>query len=156
MSEEFVKLQKLVQEEKLELRLKKFLKDCFGIYLYWVCNTKPAASNLFGKAFILYWVITSDWFWIILAVIFAIKFTPWFLILILVPFILTKLLEPVGLKMVITAVLENENLFEDLWKNQMIGIMSTKMRESVLHSGGVPEIIIDPINKNWKIEINKL
>lgn len=158
MSEEFTKLQHLIKDNKAELRLKKSWsrKDIFGIWLYWYCKTKPSVLNLFGKSFILYWLFSSEWLWIPLSIILSIIISNWFFLLcILIPFLITRLLAPIGQRFIFHDAQNNEDLFDDLWQNQAIGIMSVRKHESLIHKDSVPDIIIDPSNHDWRVEISK-
>jgi hypothetical protein len=85
----------------------------------------------------------------------TIKINWLFLLCILVPFIITHLLGLVGQGFIIYDTQNNEDLFEDLWRNQAIGIASVKKRESMIHKDGVPEILIDSYNRDWRGEIGK-
>jgi hypothetical protein len=154
MSKEFLKLQNLVKERKIELRLKKSMKDIFGIWIYWFSETKK--PKFFWKTiFIFYWLFSSEWFWIPFSIILAIKVNLLYLLGILMPFLITRLLKPIGQGFMIHDAKNDEVLFDDLWANKTIGIMSTAKHESMIHKNGTPDIIIDPYNQDWREQINK-
>ena len=159
MSEEFIKLQGLIHKEKLELRTKKSLykNDIFGVWLYWYCKTKPSALNLCGNAYYIYFILTTDWLWLPLAIFIGFKFSWLYGLLIwLIHYIVQKkILSEIGQNLMIKDALINEVLFDDLWNNQAIGIMSVKKHESAIHKDGVPDLIIDPSNQNWREVIDK-
>ena len=70
------------------------------------------------------------------------------------PLLITRLFKPIGQGFLIYDAQNNENLFDDLWTNQAIGIMSTAKHESMIRDNNIPDIIIDPYNQDWKEEIN--
>jgi hypothetical protein len=157
MSDEFIKLDDLINKGKLELRIKKSLnkKDVFGIWFFWYCKTKPSVLNLFGNAFYVYFILTTDWFWLPLAVFIGFKFG-WIygLLTWVVHYIIQRIVfSGIGQGFMLYDAQHNENLFDDLWQNQSIGILSVKKRDSVMHEDGVPVIIIDPHNQDWRKEI---
>ncbi len=154
MSDEFKKLQKLIKNKQVELRLKKTLKDTFGVWIYWISETKKP-KFVWKIFFIIYWLFSSEWFWVPFSIVLAIKINWLYLFGILMPFLIKKLFKPVGQGFIIFDAQNDEVLFDDLWVNRQIGIMSTKTRESAIHKDGVPEIIIDPYNQNWRDEIFK-
>jgi hypothetical protein len=158
MSEEFIKLQQLIKENKAELRLKKPKTPCqhFFLWLYWDCETRPSILNLYGKSFTLvYWVLLNELVWIVLSIVLAIIVNWFFLLCILVPVIIKPLLNPIGQGFMIYDAQHNEDLFDDLWQNQAIGIFSSKKHESLVHKDGVPDIIIDPYSQDWRDEIGR-
>ena len=160
MSEEFIKLQNLIKENKAALRTKK-VKNAghyFFLWIYWDCTTRPSILNLFGKSYLLIWyVLLNDVVWIAVSIILAIVMNNWFfLLLIAVPMILKIfILNPIGQGFIIYDAQHNEELFDDLWQNQLIGIFSVKKHESPIHKEGTPDIIIDPYNMDWRVEINR-
>ncbi len=159
MSEEFTRLQHLIKDNKAELRLKKswLRKDVFGVWLYWYCKTKPSVLCLFGKSFILYWIFSSEWLWIPLSIVLSIIRNNWFFLLcILIPFIVERVLAPVGQSFTISNAQSNEDYLDDLWQNQAIGIVSVKKHASPIHQNGTPDIIIDSYGQDWKKEISKV
>jgi len=154
MSKEFLQLQNLIKEGKVELKLKKSVKDTFGIWIYWFSRT--GRYKFFWKTiFILYWLLSSEWFWIPLSIILAIKVNKLYLLGFLIPFLITKLLKSIGQGFMIYDAQNDEVLFDDLWANKSIGIMSTTKHESVIHKSGVPDIIIDSYNQDWREQIIK-
>ncbi|MDP1760184.1 MAG: hypothetical protein Q8L01_01880 [Candidatus Woesebacteria bacterium] len=155
MTKEFLKLQNSIKENKIELKLKKSIKDNFGVWIYWFSETKK--PKIFWKIiFVFYWLFSGDWFWIPLSIILAIKINLFYLLGILMPFLITRLLKPVGQGFIIYDAQNDEVLFDDLWANKAIGIMSVAKHDSVIHKDGVPDMIIDPYNRDWRKEINKL
>lgn len=154
MSKEFLRLQNLIKEKKVEIRLKKSVKDPFGIWIYWFSETKK--PKFFWKTiFIFYWLFSSEWFWIPFSIILTIKINLFYLLGILMPFLITRLLKPIGQGFIIYDAQNDEVLFDDLWTNKAIGIMSIAKHESVVHKNGVPDIIIDSHNQDWREQINK-
>jgi hypothetical protein len=154
MSDEFKRLQRLINSKQVELKLKKSLNDTFGIWLYWISETKKP-KFIWKIFFRMYWLFSSEWFWIPLSIFLAIKMNLFYLFGFLVPFLVTKIFKPIGQGFIIYDAQKNEELFDDLWDNQQIGIMSTKMSGSVLDQKEFPEIIIDSFNQNWREEIIK-
>lgn len=157
MSDEFKKLQDLINKGKLELKIKKSLsrQDIFGIWFYWQCKKKPAVINLFGTAYYIYFVLTMDWLWLPLAIFIGFKFG-WIygLLTWLVHYIVQKkILSRIGQDFMIYDAQRNENLFDELWQNQSIGILSTRKKGSLVQKDGVPEVIIDPHRHDWRKEI---
>lgn len=150
-SNEFVLLQKLIKENKVELRLKKILKDSFGVWLYWYSETKLKSKGLVY----FYWFISSEWLWIPLAIIISIKTNYFYLLLIIVPFIITKIFKPIGEGFMIYDAKNNEALFQELWDNKFIGIFSMEKGESLIFKDGGPKFIIDSYRDNWRDEIIK-
>ncbi|MBF0595212.1 MAG: hypothetical protein HQL22_09615 [Candidatus Omnitrophica bacterium] len=155
MGQEYKRLQELLKSNILRLELKNSLKDLFGLWVYWQCKTKPSVINLFGKAFLLYWIISCDWVWVPLAIVLAIKISWWFLLIILTPYVITQILGFWGRGFILFDVANDENFFDDLYRNSFIGIFSAANRDSMLHKEGVPEkIILYP--KDWRREIESL
>jgi hypothetical protein len=158
-SEEFTHLQHLIKENKATLSLKKSRilgGQHFFLWLYWDCETRPSILNLFGKSFIfLHWVLLNELVWLALSIVLAILINWFFLLCILVPVIIKALLNPIGQGFMIYDARNNEDLFDDLWQNQEICIMSVKRHESPIHKDGVPDIIIEPYNQNWREKISK-
>jgi len=111
---------------------------------------KQKNLDFFGKPF------SSEWFWIPFSIILAIKINSFYLLGILMPFLITRLLEPIGQGFIIYDAQNDEVLFDDLWANKAVGIMSVAKHESVIHKNGVPDIIIDPYNQDWREQIIKL
>jgi|GEM_PF-3164325 len=154
MTEEYKKLQKLIKENIVEISLKKSIKDIFGIWLYWYGKENPNLLNLWGKLFYLYWIISSEWLWIPLSIVLSIRYESILsLFLILIPLILTRILKPIGQDFMICDAKNNEKLFEELWENRLIGILSIEKKSSLVHKKGTPTFIIDSHNKNWRTEI---
>lgn len=160
MSKEFIKLQDQINKGDLELMIKKSLyrQDIFGVWLYWHCKTKPSALNLFGKAYYLYFVFTMDWLWLPLVIFVGVRFGWLFGVILWIAhyFMQKKVFAGIGQGFTIYDAQNNEDLFDDLWQNQFIGIVSTKKRESNIHKDGVPEIIIDPSGDDWREKIATL
>lgn len=154
MSKEFSQLQNLIKERKVEIRLKKSVKDTFGIWIYWFSETKK--PKFFWKTiFISYWLFSSEWFWIPISIILAIKVNKLYLLGFLMPLLITRLLKPIGQGFIIYDAQNDEVLLDDLWANKAIGIMSITKHESVIHKSRVPDIVIDPYNQDWREQINK-
>lgn len=153
MSNEFLQLQNLIKNGKIELKLKKSLKDTFGIWIYWISETKKP-KVLWKTFFVLYWLFSSEWFWLPFSIFLAIKINWLYLLCILIPFLITKLLRPIGQGFIICDAQNDENLFDDLWANQLIGIMSTAKHESVVHRNGIPDTIIDSYSHDWREKVN--
>ena len=152
MSREFSLLQILIKDRKVELRLKKSLKDPFAIWAYWAGETRK--PKLFWKIlFASYWLFSSEWLWIPLSIFFAVKFGWFYLLCLLTPFFITQLSKPIGQVFLVSEARKNESLLDDLWQNQMIGILSIAKHESPIHKNGTPDIIIDPSTHDWKKQI---
>lgn len=154
MSQEFSKLQNLIKENKAELRLKKSVKDTFGIWIYWFSETKKP-KVIWKTVFGFYWLFSSEWFWLPFSVVLAIKINKLYLLGLLAPFLVTRLLKPIGQGFLIYDAQNNEVLFDDLWTNKIIGITSMKKHKSMIHKNGVPDITIDSYNQDWREQINK-
>lgn len=155
MSDDFKKLQELINQRQFELGLKKSLKDPFGVWLYWMSETnKP---KFMWKIFVsAYWLFSSEWFWIPISIVLAFKVSFFYLLGIFMSFLLTKIFAPIGRDLILSEAKNNEHLFDDLWHNDQIGIMSKRKRESAVHIKGTPEIIIDPYNQDWRVEVRKI
>ena len=89
MSKEFLQLQNLIKEKKVEIRLKRSVKDTFNVWIYWFSETKK--PRFFWKTiFIFYWLSSSELFWIPFSIILAIKINLFYLLGILMPFLITR------------------------------------------------------------------
>lgn len=98
-----------------------------------------------------------DWLWLPLAIFIGFRFGwPFGLLAWVAHYIMQKnILSRIGQGFMIYDAQNNEDLFDDLWQNQFIGIVSAKKHESLIHKDGVPDIIIDPSNDDWREEIDK-
>ncbi len=147
-------LQNLIKEGKIELRLRKSLRDTFGFWIYWVSEIKK--PKMFWKiCFAFYWLFSSALFWIPCSIVLAIKINKLYLLFLLIPFLIKRLSGPIGQGFIIYDAQNDEVLFDDLWANKAIGIMSIAKHESVVHKNGVPDIMIDPHKHDWREEIDK-
>lgn len=154
-SGEFTFLQELLKRKIFKILLKKTLKDEFGVWLHWSCKTRPSFLNGFGITWYIYWIFSSEWFWIPFAIFMGYKFTWLYLLLILVSPLITRLLRPVGHGFLIYDAQVNEELFDDLWNNNLVGIASTEMYTSPGSGKATPKIIIMP-PQAWKDEMHVL
>jgi len=153
MTPEFKKLQYLIKKGVVKLRLKKHLKDPFHIWIYWFSETKK--PKFFWKTiFVFYLLFSSEWFWIPFSITLTIKINKLYLLGLLMPFLITRLLKPVGKGFIIHDAQNDEALFNDLWANKLIGILSKKHKNNT-HKNKVLDIVIDSFNQDWKEQINK-
>lgn len=150
-SNEFILLQNLIKENKIEIIFKKTLKDTFGVWLYWYSEKKLK----FKVLFYLYWLISSEWLWIPLSIFISIKINYFYLLLTLIPFIITKIFKSIGEGFLSYEAKRDEVLFQELWDNKFVGIFSKSKIESLIHKEGVPNFVIDSLNQDWKVEIIK-
>ncbi|MCX6756074.1 MAG: hypothetical protein NTX85_01925 [Candidatus Nomurabacteria bacterium] len=151
-SEEFIKLKELISAKKVELRLKRFIKDPFGIWIYYICKTKLSSLYLFY----IYWPLLNVWVWFSLSIFLAFKLNWVYILLFLVPILLKRLLKPIGQGLILADVEINEEMLNGLWQSKAIVICSTNKIDSVIHKGGVPSFIINSHDQNWRYEISQL
>jgi len=150
-SNEFILLQNLIKENKIEIRFKKILKDTFGVWLYWY-SEKKLKSKIFWW---LYWLISSEWLWTPLSIFISIKINYFYLLLILTPFVITKIFKPIGEGFLSYDARKDEVLFQELWDNKFIGLFSKERKESIIPQEELPVFIIDSFNQDWKSKIIK-
>jgi hypothetical protein len=162
MSNEFKILYKLMNEKKVQFKLKKSIKDNFIMFLL---ISKETKSSKFPYKIILnlYLILLNDWIWIIFSIILAIKIDPFYLLMILIPILIKRFLNSVGQGFIIYDAQNNEKVFDILWKNQVIGIFSTETKEDLvinevnLSKGRkpIPKIIIDSYGQDWREELGR-
>ncbi len=162
MTEEFKRLQSLLSSGKCELKLKRHIKDNFGLWLHGVSTTRPSAWNLFGYAGGVYMFLLSWIIWVPVTFFFGYKYGWIYLTIILVPYLIRMILRPVGQGFLLADLKVNEDLFESLWDRKAIGICSIKKRESLIHKEGIPEVMVDSDTgrpgyvTDWKSQISLL
>lgn len=160
MSDEFKTLQYLIKKGEFDLILKRSItrNNIFGVWLYWYCKTKPSVINIFGTSFYIYYIFSNDWLWLALSVIIGYKFG-WMLGLLtwaIHYFIQKHVFDGIGQGFMLYDAQTNEELFDELWQNQSIGIVSVRKHKSPIHREGVPDMFIDSRSHDWKKELNKL
>ena len=145
MSKEFSLLKALIQEGKIELRLKKSLKDPFGVWLY--KNNKTKENKFIWKVLVAsYWLFTSEWFWLPFSIVLAIKASWIFLFCLLVPLLMAAYFGSIGKELMISEAQNDESVLDALWENQFIGILSKEKYEG----RQTPIFIIDPHELDWR------
>lgn len=123
MTEEFLKLQKLIEDGKAKISFNRFLVGHpFDLWLE------------FKHKFLFYTypVLTSEWLFIPLSIYLSIHFgfkSFWWLILlgIAIPWVIDDLTKKTGYRLLSKCLLENEDLFDSYWRSKSTTIESTKM-----------------------------
>ncbi len=172
MSKEFQKLKELHKESKIFISYKKSM-DPFQVWLLWFSGWlgKLKKGKLIWKFFyILYWVITSFWIWIIFSLTMTIVYNnKLYLLCVLIPFIITHLCRSVGHGFLTYDMLQDEKMLDTLWSKGLVGgILSTKKKnwgeekDEIINELGKkysahhPEIAIWSYNnKDWREELLK-
>jgi hypothetical protein len=157
-------LQELAHKNIIEIRTKKNFTSEFGTWLYWVCKTKPSIWNLFGFLFypylIFYYSLSFAFIWLPLLFIIM-KFSWWYWLLsfligiTVVPLFIKRVIDAVGQGFIIFDALQNEELFDDLWQNNFIGILGKETYISPGTGIATPKIIINSPH-DWREEIFEL
>jgi len=153
MTTDFVRLQKLIEGKVVELRLKKKIKDNFYLWLYWYSKRKKPRF-IWVPLYFTYWLFSSEWFWLPFSAVLALEINKWFLLGLVFPFTIRKILSPIGQGFLLYDAQNDEALFDGLWENKVIGIVSVMRRERLTYNDGVPDIIIDStIQSDWREQI---
>lgn len=87
--------------------------------------------------------------------IYFIKINYFYLILVLIPFVITKIFKPIGEGFLSYEAKKDEVLFQELWNNKLIGLFSNTINEGPINKEGTHIVIIDSLNRDWKSEIIK-
>lgn len=149
MSSEFVKLQKLLQENRIELKFKKTVKDSFGLWLYWISKTRNP-KIIYKLIYVFYWLFSSEWLWFPASIYLTIKFSLLCLLLLSFPWLISHIFSIFGQSLLINDAKKNESLFIDLWQNRLLGIFSSETINDR------PKFVIDSFNQNWRDYINNV
>ena len=96
---------------------KKSPGDLLGLWLYWVCKTKPSIFNLFGFLFYLYWIISNDFTWIIVIAYLSITRSWWFLVLWGFRYISWRITNEIVKRLLISDLFRSRELFDELLEN---------------------------------------
>jgi hypothetical protein len=129
MSKEFQKLKELHKKNKIFISYKRSM-DPFQVWLLWFSGwlSELKKGKLIWKFFyILYWVTTSFWIWIIFALSMTFVYNKLYLLCVLIPFIITHLFRLVGHVFLTYDILQDEQMLDTLWVTGLVaGILSTK------------------------------